>query len=85
MPNAMDALRSALRALEQDKAQLDDQIAAIRTLLGQPAGRRAAVVSIIKKAPRRRMSAATRKRISERMKAAWAKRKAMAQAKAKGK
>ncbi len=76
MANALVALRKALRLLEQHKVQLDHQITAIRTLLGQPDGRRAAVVSITKKVPLRKMSAAARKRISERMKAAWARRKA---------
>ncbi len=84
MANAIGALRNALRDLEQDKAQLDHQITTIRALLGQPDGRRAAVVSITKKIPRRKMSAAARKRISERMKAAWARRKA-GQEKAKSK
>ncbi len=85
MAYAMDALRNALRELEQDKVQLEHQIAAIRALLGQPDGRRAAVVSISQKAPRHKMSAAARKRISERMKAAWAKRKAKGQEKVKSK
>ncbi len=85
MPHAIDALRNALRELEQDKVQLDHQIATIRALLGQPTGRRSAVMSITKKAPRRRMSATARKRISERMKAAWARRKATAQGKSKTK
>ncbi len=86
MSHAMDALRDALRQLEQEKATLDHQIATLRSILGRPdAGiRHVAVVSITKTVPRRKMSAAVRKVISQRMKELWAKRRAV-QAKSKGK
>ncbi len=82
MAKAMEALRNALQQLEQEKADVDQQIAVIQSLLGHDDRTRGrAVVSIKKKVPRRRMSAAARKLISQRMKAAWAKRKAAAQSK----
>lgn len=67
-------LREALKELEREKTRIEQQIAAIRTVLNgggargrQPraGGRRT-----------RRMSAAARRAASQRMKAYWAKRRA---------
>ncbi len=76
MSNAMQALRTALQQLEHERATLDRQITTLRSILGQTKLARVkqpAHASIVR---RRTMSAAARKRISEQMKAAWAKRKA---------
>ena len=73
-------LRQALSQLQAEKARVDRQIAAIQTVLGsgstqgrhmrgRPAGRKSA---------RKRMSPATRRAVSRRMKAYWAKRRAAA-------
>ncbi len=80
MSTAMEALRSALQELEHERATLDRQITALRSVLGttpapQPKG------EIV---PRRKMSAAAKKLLSQKMKAAWAKRRA-AQQSVKGK
>jgi hypothetical protein len=83
--NTLRALRTALQQIEYEKATLDRQIAVLRSVLGQPTGApaqqspRAAIMR------RRKMSAAARKLISQRMKALWAKRRAAVQTKAKGK
>jgi hypothetical protein len=68
-------LRTALKQLESDKKQIERQLAAIRQLLtaNHPSTRRPR---------RRRLSAAARHAVSQRMKAYWAKRRASA---AKGK
>ncbi len=83
-PNVAATLRMALSDLESEKATMDRQIAAIRLLLdGQSSAKlpRLSVVPSSPKPKRRTMSAAARKAISRKMKAAWAKRKAAAKAK----
>jgi len=66
------ALRKVLTNLHSEKTRVDQQIAAIETALGALDGRLPPTGS-----PRRRrtVSAATRKAISKRVKAYWAKRK----------
>ena len=79
--NVMPTLRKAVRELEAEKAQLDRQLAAIRGLLGSlnsAAGRAAGVASQVRARQRRRMSAAARRAVSQRMKTYWAKRKGAA-------
>ena len=65
-------LQKVLTNLHSEKTRVDRQISAIETALGALDGRRPTNGS-----PRRRrtMSAATRKAISKRVKAYWAKRK----------
>ena len=82
MSNVMQALRAALQQLEHEKAILDRQIAGLRSVLGQPAAAPAQQPPRAKIVPRRKMSAAARKVISQRMKELWAKRRAV-QAKSK--
>jgi len=81
MSNVMQALRAALQQLEHEKAILDRQIAGLRSVLGQPAAAQAQPPRA-KIVPHRKMSAAARKVISQRMKELWAKRRAV-QAKSK--
>ncbi len=83
-PTVTAALRQAIRHLETEREGIDRQIAAIQSVLGD-SGRRtgpsARTVRPRVKVKRRRMSAAARKAVSQRMKAYWAKRRA---AKARG-
>jgi hypothetical protein len=77
--NVMATLRSALRQLEAQRAHIDRQIAGVRSALdglGTGAGQRRPVRSTAQVRRRRRMSAAARRAVSQRMKAYWAKRKA---------
>jgi hypothetical protein len=79
-PSVTATLRTALSELEAEKTTLDRQIAAIRLLLGD--GRLSApALRAVPKPKQRTMSAAARRLISQRMKAAWAKRRAAAKAK----
>lgn len=78
-----DALERALAALESAKAEVDAdaerlgaEITTLRAILGRE-GRSAAGGSRNKRV-RKRMSAAQRRSISERMRASWAKRKGAA-------
>ena len=82
----MAPLRQAVRELEAEKARIDRQLGAIRGALGSldSASGRAARVAPRVPTRRRRMSAAARRAVSQRMKAYWAKRKAVAKGKAKG-
>jgi len=85
VPSVTATLRKALQQLNAQKQRLDGQITAIRSLLEESGDRRSRVRSTVRlrpKSKRRRMSAAARRAISQRMKASWAKRKA---ALAKGK
>jgi hypothetical protein len=78
--NLTATLQKALRQLETEKAKIDQQIAAIQTVLrgmstptkAKPA-RKAATAK-----PKRTMNPKARKAIQERMKAYWAKKKAEA-------
>jgi hypothetical protein len=83
MSNVMQTLRTVLQQLEHERATLDRQIAGLRSVLGQPAAIPAQQSPRITIVRRRKMSAAARKLISQRMKAMWAKRKAAAQGKTK--
>jgi len=81
-PRAIDPalLQAALEGLEHQKQEVDKKIAAVRSLLVVPRrGRRAAPAA--PKKPRRKLSAAARKRISEAQKQRWALLKAKAAAK----
>ena len=86
--NVMAPLRQAVRELEAEKARIDRQLAAIRSALGSldsAKGRAAGVARQVRRPQRRRMSAAARRAVSQRMKAYWAKRKtAVAKGKSKG-
>ena len=71
-------LRNALRQLEREQGRVDRQIAAIRSALdglGGPTGRggRSRPSGSVRR--RRRMSAAAKRALSQRMKAYWAKRR----------
>ena len=71
-------LRKALRQLEGEKQRIERQIAMLQTVLAELG---AGNVRRIPHSPahpkaRRRMSAAARRAVSQRMKASWAKRKA---------
>jgi hypothetical protein len=80
-PRAIDPalLQAALEGLEHQKQEVDKKIAAVRSLLVAPRrGRRAAPPA---PKPRRKLSAAARKRISEAQKQRWALLKAKAAAK----
>jgi hypothetical protein len=83
-PNLTAPLRRALHQLEAEKQRIDHQIATVRAtlkVLGDM-GRGIPASSTRAKARQRRMSAAARRVISQRMKAYWAKRRAVS---AKGK
>ena len=71
-------LRKALRQLEAEKKPIERQIAMLQTALADlGAGNvRRRPRSPARPKARRRMSAAARRAISQRMKASWAKRKA---------
>ncbi len=74
-------LRKALASLQTEKAGIERQIAAIATVLGPTSGRRRGRPRTSPSARstngrrRRRVSAATRRALSQRMKAYWAKRR----------
>lgn len=63
-------LRQALARLEAEQARIARQVSAIRSVLGSTDGRGAG-----RPRRRRRMSAAARKAVSQRMKAYWAARR----------
>jgi hypothetical protein len=67
MPDSRRLLELALKGLEAERAQLDDEIIQIKTQLGLSKGQS---LSVPRK--RRTMSAAARKRISEGMKRRYA-------------
>ena len=71
-------LRRALNHLQAEKARVDRQIAAIQSVLtsGSTPGRRKRGRPAGRKSERKRMSPATRRAVSRRMKAYWAKRRA---------
>jgi hypothetical protein len=73
-------LRHALAELQSERRRLEHQIGVIETVLdtgGRRApGRRGRRPAPIRRRTRRRMSAAARKAVSQRMKAYWAKRRA---------
>ncbi len=75
-------LQAALDSLEREKAQIDDQIKAIRSVLGQPAPPAAAKSSapvesagsepVVRRRRRRKLSAEARARIAAAQKKRWA-------------
>jgi hypothetical protein len=78
--NVTMTLRQALRQLESERGHIDRQIAALRGALdGLGAVRRRGRPSPSARPVRRRrrMSAAVRRALSQRMKAYWAKRRAV--------
>ena len=85
MASVISTLRKALQQLERERARIDRQIGAIRSVLDQSgtARPRAARAKPNRSEPKRRpMSAAALRAVGQRMKAYWEKRKAAA---AKGK
>ena len=85
LPKVMAPLRKALGQLETEQQRIAREIAAVRAALEAlgDRSRRSPAPPIRAKVPRsRRMSAAARRAVSQRMKAYWAKRRA---ASAKGK
>ncbi len=64
-------LSAALEGLELQKQRLEQQIAEVRRLLGRTT-RKAAVVAVEAKRPRRKLSAAARKHIAAVQKKRWA-------------
>jgi Arc/MetJ-type ribon-helix-helix transcriptional regulator len=80
-PSITAVLRKALRRLEAEQQRIDQQIAAIRSILGDAGdgrGRATPKLRLRPKAKRPHMSAAARRAVSQRMKTYWAKRKAAA-------
>jgi hypothetical protein len=87
-------LRKALGSLQNEKARIEHQIAAIETVLGatngpqrgrqRAAGIARAAAPSMNGRRRRRMSATERKAVSQRMKAYWAARRKGASTKSKG-
>jgi hypothetical protein len=83
--NVIATLRKAARELEAERARIDQQLAAIGSVLGSvnsTRGRAVRAARPVSTRRRRRWSAPSRRALSQRMKAWWAKRKAAA---AKGK
>ena len=79
LPNLTAPLRKALHTLEAEKRRIDRQLAAVRAALETLGGKGQRTPSPYTRARarRRRMSAAARRAVSRRMKAYWAKRKAV--------
>jgi hypothetical protein len=79
MANDVSAmLRKTLASLRSERGRIDRQISALEMALGTMSkrGPRSRTATSDRPRRRRRMSAAARKAVSERMKAAWARRKA---------
>ena len=79
LPKVTAPLRKALRQLEAEKQRIDREIAAVRAALKAfgDTGRGAPASSARAQARHRRMSTAARRAVSQRMKAYWAKRRAV--------
>ena len=86
VPNLTAPLRKALGKLEAQRHRIDREILAVRAALEALQNRRGRFSTSNRgKARRRRMSAAARRAVSQRMKAYWAKRRAgSVKSKAKG-
>jgi hypothetical protein len=85
--NVMATLRKAVQELEAERARTDRQLAALRVVLSTWDGARGRVDGALPQVStrrRRRMNAAARRAVSQRMKAYWAKRRASAKGKGKG-
>ena len=76
-PELKATLVKALRQLEEERANLDRQMAGIQAVLGVSAGTKSSLIRE-RKVRRRKMSAAARKRVSQRMKKYWAERRKIA-------
>ena len=78
LPKVTAPLRKALGQLETEKQRIDREIAAVRAALKAfgDTGRGAPASTARASARHRRMSAAARRAVSQRMKAYWAKRRA---------
>jgi len=79
-----EPLRKALATLEREKQQIDRDITVVQAALEALGGKgqhTPAPSATRPKAKQRRMSAAARRAVSQRMKAFWAKRRGEAQAK----
>jgi hypothetical protein len=84
--NVTATLRKALRQLEAQRARLDRQMFAIRSVLSAGTTSTAASQPLGSRRRRRRMSPEAKRAVSQRMKAYWAKRKtSTVKPKAKGK
>jgi hypothetical protein len=70
-------LRKALATLQTERNRIDRQIVAIEHVLGGRDGRGRGRPPRVRNRGRRRISAAARRAASKRMKAYWAKRKAV--------
>jgi len=80
LPKVRAPLRKALGQLEAEQQRIDREMAAVRAALEAlgDRGRRTPAPPTRAKVPRRRrMSAAARRAVSRRMKAYWAKRRAV--------
>jgi len=80
LPKVRAPLRKALGQLEAEQQRIDREMAAVRAALEAlgDRGRRTPAPPTRAKVPRRRrMSAAARRAVSQRMKAYWAKRRAV--------
>lgn len=80
------SVRNALRALEVERKRIDGQMQALRGVLRvfpDEGGKAASATPAAPTRKRGRMSAKARKAASQRMKAYWAKRRAVAKAKGK--
>jgi hypothetical protein len=80
-------LRKALRTLEVEKRRIERQIRVVQAALEGLEGKQKSAPTastIHPKSKKRKMSAAARRAVSQRMKAFWAKRKAKAKGKAQG-
>ena len=74
-------IKDVLQQLKAERDRLDNAIAALEPLAGDNRRRGSGPSSAVEKMPKRRrrkMSAAARKRISDRMKARWAERRKQA-------
>ena len=72
-PLSRSVIAAAILGFEQQKSQIDTQIADLRAMLSDNSGRTAAAKSEALPAKRRKMSPAARKRIAEGVRARWAK------------
>ncbi len=80
-------LRKALRTLEAEKGRIERQIMVVQAALEALEGKRKAAPVVAAPRPKakpRKMSAATRRAVSQRMKAYWATRRAAAKGKVAG-
>ena len=70
------SLNRALKSLHADRARLDRQIDAVTSAISALGGAAGRVAKAVARKGRRKMNAAQKKAVSQRMKAYWAKRRA---------